>query len=172
MKSSFAQRFERLLAVDVIRALIPDHHCPAAVLAFWNYPFKVFVVDRVIFDFDREMFLAFLPRQTFRQRPGFQNALHLQSEIVMQPARVVFMDHKARCTANLFRQWLATFGLGRLGKIAFRLVFLQTHSVQSNRGSGRKKSLEGSTSSSAKPSEELRFGGERFADEITGEPAN
>ena len=31
----------------------------------------------MIFDFDRQMFLALLPGQTFWKRPGFENALHL-----------------------------------------------------------------------------------------------
>src|SRR5437870_3908736 len=113
MKFSFAQGFERLLAVNIISSAVPNHHGSPAIVSFRNDSLKSFVFDRVIFDFDGEMFLALLPGKTFWNRPGFENALQLQSKIVMQSAGVVFLNHEPASAADLFRQRLAPFRLGR-----------------------------------------------------------
>src|SRR5207245_9274769 len=102
-------------------------HRSTTVLAFRNYAFKGFVFDRMIFDFDREMFLALLPGQTFRKRPRFEHTLHLQTEVVMQSARVVFPNCKSTGAAHLFWQWFPAARLGRLRTIPLRLVLLQAH---------------------------------------------
>src|SRR5205807_9897879 len=124
MKLSFAKGFEWLLSVNIVGAAIPNHDRAAAVLPLRNNSLKAFIIDRMIFDFDGEMFFAFLPRQTLWQCPRFQNALHLEAKIVMQAARGVFLNYKSTCAANLLGQRFAAFRLGRLRKIALRLVFL------------------------------------------------
>src|SRR5438270_1971407 len=78
MKLSFAKGFEWLLSVNIVGAAIPNHDRAAAVLPLRNNSLKAFIIDRMIFDFDGEMFLAFLPGQTLWQCPRFQNALHLE----------------------------------------------------------------------------------------------
>ena len=126
MKFPLTQRFHRLLAVDVIVAAVPDHHRSAAVISFRDHAFERFVIDRMILDFDRKMFFTLLPRQAFRERPGFEHAFHLQPKIVVQPPRVVFLNDEAARATDLLRPWLA-FRLSRARKIPFSFVFLKSH---------------------------------------------
>ena len=71
MELAFAQRFHRLLAVDIIVAAVPNHHRPAAVLPLWDYPLERGVLDRMILHLDGEVFFALHPGQTFRNGPRF-----------------------------------------------------------------------------------------------------
>ena len=127
MQFPLAPGFHRLFAVDVVIAAVPDHHGAAAVLPFRDDSLERGVFNRMILDFNGEMFFALSPRQTFRHRPRFQDAIHLETEIVMQSPGVMLLDDKARRAFDFFRQRLATFWLGRFAKIAFRFVSLQAH---------------------------------------------
>src|SRR5438132_10141383 len=126
MKLSLTQRFRRLLAVDVIVAAVPDHRRSAAVISFRDHALERFVFNRMVLHFNRQMFFAPLPWQTFRERPGFEHAFHLQPKIVVQPPRVVFLNDEAARATDLLRPWLA-FRLSRARKIPFSFVFLKSH---------------------------------------------
>ena len=129
MEAAFFQRLERLLAVHIIVAAIPDHDSAAAVVALRDHALEILVIDRVILDLDREMFFAPLPGDALGHGPGFQNAVHLQPEIVVQPARVMFLNDEARRARDPLRPrlFLRAARLGGDGKISFPLVFGQTH---------------------------------------------
>ena len=71
MKFAFQKRFRGLFPVNVIGAAVPNHHRATAVVCFGNDAFEGFVFDRMVFDFHREMFFAFLPGKPFRYRPRF-----------------------------------------------------------------------------------------------------
>ena len=81
----------------------------------------------MIFDFDRQVLFAFPPRKSLRHGPGFQDPFHLEPKIVMQPARIVFLNDKTRRALDQLRQGLSAFRLGGLSEIAFPLVFAQSH---------------------------------------------
>src|SRR4029453_10407699 len=134
MELAFPQQFRGLLAVNVIGAAVPNHHRAAAVVSFRNDAFEGFVFDRMILNFDRQMFFPLLPRKTFRDRPGFQDAFHLQAEIVMQPARIVFLDEETRCSSYSFRWRFATFWFSRFREIALSFVFGESHCFQFSDG--------------------------------------
>ena len=102
MKLAFAERFQRLLTVNVVGPAVPNHHCAAAVLAFRNDAFEVLVFDRMIFHFHGEMFFASVPGQPFRQRPRFQHFFHLETEIIVQTAGSVFLNHETRRAFDFF----------------------------------------------------------------------
>ena len=111
MQFPISQRFQRLLAMDEIFSAVPQHHRAAAVFPFGNHALELRVIDRVIFNFDGEMLFALLPWKSFRHGPRFQNAFHFQAEVVMQPARIMFLNDKAGRSTQGFR----------LGLVAFRL---------------------------------------------------
>ena len=61
----------------------------------------------MIFNLNGQMFLSLFPRQPFRHRPRFQHAVHLEPEIVVEPARVVFLNYEPARAFYQFRQRLA-----------------------------------------------------------------
>src|SRR3984957_17148022 len=61
MQFSFMQGFQRLLAVNVIVAAVPNHHRAAAVLTFRNYSFESRVFEWMILHFDGKMFFPLRP---------------------------------------------------------------------------------------------------------------
>ena len=110
----------------MVVAAIPHHHCAAAILALWDDAFEVFVFDRVIFNFYGKMFFTSLPRKPFWQRPRLQHPFHLQAEIVVQTAGVMFLNHKARRAFDFLRQRFACW-LSSLLEVAFPFVLLEGH---------------------------------------------
>src|SRR5438270_5157851 len=121
MKTTFGQRLEWFLAVNVIFPLVPKHDRATAVLPFRNNSLKCRVIDRVIFDLHREMLFALLPRQTLGHGPRLQHAIHFQPKIVMQSTRIMLLNDETVGALNTFRQWLAC-GLGSFSKVAFSFV--------------------------------------------------
>src|SRR5207248_11071828 len=108
---------------------VPNHHCAAAILPLRNNAFEVLVFDRMIFHFHGEMFFASLPRKSFWQRPRFKHAFHLQTEIVVQTARSVFLNDETRRAFDFFGSRFPC-RLSCLLKVAFAFVFGQSHSVK------------------------------------------
>ncbi len=75
-------------------AAIPELHGAAAVLVIWNGAFEIAVIERMVLDLDREPLVVRIERGTARHCPRFENAVELQPEIVMQPSRVMLLDHE------------------------------------------------------------------------------
>ena len=67
---------------------------PPAVLAFRDRPFEIAIVERVILDLDGQSFVVRVDGGAARDRPGFEHAVKLEPEIVMQPCGIVFLDHE------------------------------------------------------------------------------
>jgi len=57
-----------------------------------NDSLEVGVVERMILDVHGEPPFALLGRESFRQSPGAEYAVHFEPEVVMQMARGVFLD--------------------------------------------------------------------------------
>jgi hypothetical protein len=95
-------KVEFSLAVAILRvfafpiATVPQHHCAAAILAFRDCAFEITVIKRVILDFDGKTLVSGIERRSFRHRPGFEDAVDFQTEIVMQARGYVLLNDKTQ----------------------------------------------------------------------------
>ena len=74
---------------------IPDHHGASAVVTFRDGAFKVEVRDGMIFHLHGQTLVGWVEGRTFGDSPGFKHTADLEPEIVMQPRRVVTLNHEA-----------------------------------------------------------------------------
>ena len=81
------QRAIGALARDLVGAAIEQLHRAGAVLARRDVALEVGVLERVVFDVNRERALASAQRHAARQRPAHQGAVALQPQVVVQAAR-------------------------------------------------------------------------------------
>ena len=75
-------------------AAIPQLHGAAAILVVRDGAFEIAVIQRVILDLDRQPLVVGIERRPPGHRPGLEDAVELQPQIVMQPGRVVLLDHE------------------------------------------------------------------------------
>ena len=68
---------ERGIEIGRPRALVPDHHRAAAVLAFGNDAFEAAIVERMVLGRDGQPLLAGDQARPFRHRPALQHAVEL-----------------------------------------------------------------------------------------------
>src|SRR5690625_2521242 len=104
-------------------ATIPEKDSAAAIFILWDRPFEITIFERVILGLDRQTFLARHEAWALGHGPAFQHAIHFQTKIVMQPARIMFLDEiavalRGRVPALRFRGFR---------EIALLPVFLQRH---------------------------------------------
>ena len=78
----------------LIQTPVPDDDGPGAVIAFGDNPFKILIVEGVIFHLYGQPFLGRVQGRPFGHRPALQHALQFQPEIVVQGPGRVFMHHK------------------------------------------------------------------------------
>ena len=119
---AFGQHFFGV-AIRLPEAAIPQHHRAAAILAFGNGPFKIAVIERMVFHLHRQPLVGGIERGPPCHRPGTEGAVQLQPEIIMQPRGGMFLDHKAQ-RRGLFHPFGAA-GFGGLGEIPHGTVFCQ-----------------------------------------------
>ncbi len=125
---SLKQNLLALFAVrrlaGIVSSVVPDHHGSGAVVAFGDDAFERFVLQRMVFDHDRQPSFLRVERGAFGHSPTLERAIQFQAEIEMEPGRPVQLHHEAqRPTAFV----LATFGFRCLLKLAFFAVFLEGH---------------------------------------------
>src|SRR5579884_2625825 len=108
--------------------MVPKHHRASAVIAGWNGAFETAVIERMILNFDRETPVAAFHGKPFGNGPRFQNAFHLQSKIVMQMARGMFLDDELQPFFFARRDFARR--LAGLPKIAFAFVFFKAHEIE------------------------------------------
>ena len=65
---------------------VPQLHGAAAVFALRNRPLEVAVVERMVFDLDRQALVGRIERGPARHRPGLEHAVEFQPQVVVQPA--------------------------------------------------------------------------------------
>src|SRR6266508_6267786 len=116
-----------LLLQELICARVPDLDLPRAVLALRNLALEVRVLERVVFHVDREPLLAGLQRHALRNRPARKRPVPLQSEVVVEPARVVALDDEDR----LLRALLPGKRLRSLLRISLLSILPQAHKALS-----------------------------------------
>src|SRR6516165_1764646 len=65
-------------------AEIPQHHSPAAVLAFRNGAFEASVLERMVFDLHCETLVAGIEARAFGDGPAFENPIPSKPKIVVE----------------------------------------------------------------------------------------
>ncbi len=73
-------------------AAVPELHCAAAILALRNGAFKIAVIERMIFHLNREALVVRIERGTAGDRPGLEDAVELEPQIVVQPGRIMCLN--------------------------------------------------------------------------------
>ena len=84
-------------------AAVPELHGAAAILALRNGAFEIAVVERMVFHFHRQPLVARIERGPPGDRPGFEDAIELEPEIVMQARRIMLLDHETPLLRRLDR---------------------------------------------------------------------
>ena len=74
---------------------IPQHDRAAAILTLGDRPFKVAIIEGMIFDLDRKPLVIGIERRSFGHSPGFENAIQLEPQIVVELGGVVLLDDEA-----------------------------------------------------------------------------
>src|SRR5690349_534866 len=72
--------------------LVPDHNASGAILIRWNRAFEAGVLQRMVFDMNREAFVAGIQTRALRHRPALEGAIELQTKVVVQATRLVHLD--------------------------------------------------------------------------------
>jgi hypothetical protein len=107
---------------ELIGALVPDLDRAGAVLPLRDFALEAGIVERVVFDVDGERPLPRLERNALRHRPARERAVALESEVVMEPPRVVALDDEDRLLPSFLR---LPEGLRGLLGVALAPVFSQ-----------------------------------------------
>src|SRR5438067_1609413 len=75
-------------------AAIPDNDRAAAILAFWDIPLELQIIHRMIFGLHRQALLARNEARTPGHGPALEHAVELETQVVMQPPRGMFLHHE------------------------------------------------------------------------------
>ena len=94
VKLSTGELLERRLAQRLKGSLVPDHDRAAAVLVVGDGAFEITIVERMILDLDREPLVVRIERRPARHRPGLEDAVEFEPKIIMQPRRIMLLDHE------------------------------------------------------------------------------
>jgi hypothetical protein len=121
---STLERFHRIATrLDELPcSLIPDDDVARAVIPFRDHSFERGVVIRMILGHHRESAHRRVIGWPLRNGPRFQNAFHLEPEVVVQMRGVVFLNDEDRLFRRAFRRALR---LGCVAEIAHLLVSFQ-----------------------------------------------
>ncbi len=102
LKVAFLQALMRIgpgLGLPI--AAVPQHHRAAAILAFWDRPLEVAVVERVVLHLHGEPAVMRVDRRAFGHRPGLERPVELQAEVVVQARGVMLLDHEPQKVGGL-----------------------------------------------------------------------
>src|SRR5580692_5289299 len=101
-------------------AAIPELHRAAAVFACRNRSLEITVVERMVFHLDGEALIGRIIGGAASDRPGLENAIELEPQVVMQAPRRVLLDDETqpfrRCDRGLAAR------LGGLREVALLAV--------------------------------------------------
>src|ERR1700720_359429 len=103
--------------VDVLhfwrpRAAVPDHYGSTAVLSLGNDTLKPTIFRRMIFDSHCQPLDGRIEGRAFRYRPGEQDAVPLQAEVVVQTASLMLLDDEGKSRSTTLLR-CAAFGFRR-----------------------------------------------------------
>ena len=90
---------ERLLrgfvALRLPIAAIPELNGAAAILALGDGALEIAVVERMILDLDRQALVVRVERGAAGDRPGLEDAIEFQPQVVVKPRRIMLLDDEA-----------------------------------------------------------------------------
>ena len=82
-------------------AAVPELHGTAAILPLRNGAFEIAVIERMILHFDREPLVMRIERGALGNRPGLEDAVALEADVIMQGPGGVLLDHEEERAAPL-----------------------------------------------------------------------
>src|SRR5207249_4978740 len=109
-------------------AAVPELHSAAAILVFRNGAFEIAVVERMVLDLDREPLVVWIERGAARHRPGLEDAVEFEAQIVMQTRCRVLLDDETPLARR--RHLDVTGGLRGFAEITLLAIdeeFLRSH---------------------------------------------
>src|SRR3984893_10912870 len=109
------------IAVRLPSATIPDDHRAGTIFALRNIALKIEVFDRVVLGANRKPLFTGRQAWAFGDSPTFQDPVNLEPQIVMQPARRVFLNDELSALAPDSR----TGGLRGSGEVALPGIFFE-----------------------------------------------
>ena len=78
------------------RALVPDHHGTAAVLAFRDGSLEAAVLDRVVLDLDGEALVGDDVARPLSDRPAFEHAAPAKAKVVVEARGGVLLNDEGK----------------------------------------------------------------------------
>ena len=80
--------------VGRVGAAIPEHDGATTVLSLWDRALESVVVDGMIFDLHRESLQRRVETRTLRNGPALHHSVQLETEIEVEVAGSVLLDHE------------------------------------------------------------------------------
>jgi len=108
-------------------AFIPDFYCPGPVLPFRYTAGKVNILYGVVFYLDSQTLDSRFKRYALGYRPTLEDALHLQTEIIVKTGCLMLLDNEAGLLLVLF----FTPRFGGFLKVSLCLIFFEVHNYPS-----------------------------------------
>ena len=93
LRVRFGRFFDRA-RLRLPRTAIPHDHAARAVIALGNHAFERAVVERMVLDVHGQPLHRRIEARTFRHGPRLERAIEFETEVVVQTARVVFLNHE------------------------------------------------------------------------------
>ncbi len=107
--------------VEAVRPGVPDPHVSGAILALGDGAMEGQVLQRMIFGPHREVVDRRIGRRRFGHRPAGQHPVAFQPHVIMQSARMVFLDDESEAVLML-ACWAGGHWLWRLGRVAHAAI--------------------------------------------------
>src|SRR5580704_678422 len=111
------------IALRLPSAAVPDDHRARAIFALRNVSLEIKVFERVVLGADRKPLVADREARAFGDRPAFQDSVHFEPQVVMEPARRVFLNDEFSALAPGSR----TCRLRSPGEVALPGIFFEWH---------------------------------------------
>ena len=77
-------------------AAIPELDRAAAIFALRDRAFKITVIERMVFDLDRKATIMWVDRWAARHRPGFEDPVEFEPQIIVKPPSGMLLHNKAQ----------------------------------------------------------------------------
>src|SRR5262245_65139490 len=93
---AFLERLPRVLVrMRDPSALVPQHHGAAAIFARGDSSFEVAVIEWVVLGPHGEALLVRVKARTLGDRPALQDSVELETEVPVEPRRIMLLDDEA-----------------------------------------------------------------------------
>src|SRR5208282_2240650 len=134
----------RSLPYRLERAFVPNSYFARPVVSGRNRAVETSVLERMVFGLHRQPFVGRIERRAFWNGPRFQDPVDLETEIVVQPPGVMFLDDKPVPAASA----LLSPRFGSFLKFPLSPVFAERrHGRIINSAEARKRTINARTAS-------------------------